>query len=153
MSWRCPHCGQLQSGASRCWRCERAVDSCSTCHRFRRAVATDLGYCAADRGRSPLGGDEVRPCWEATAAVPSVSGLFTELDVAAVAPALTPPAVAAAPSPPSRHMAKAAKPPLEEPRAAAWADVVVGELTEAPRVEPSRPSRPEPRRRRRWGLR
>ena len=152
-SWRCPHCGQLQAGALRCWRCERAGDSCSTCHRCRRAVASDLGYCADDRGRTPVSGDEVRPCWEAAAAVPSASGLFAELDVAAVGPVLTPPVIAATPPPPLRRSAKAAKPPLEEPRAAAWTEMPVGELTDAPHVAPEPRPKPDAERRRRWGLR
>jgi hypothetical protein len=24
----------------------------------------NLGYCGLDRARSPLNGDEIRPCWE-----------------------------------------------------------------------------------------
>jgi len=27
----------------------------------------NLGYCGLDRDRSPLRGDEIRPCWEGTA--------------------------------------------------------------------------------------
>jgi len=27
----------------------------------------NLGYCGLDRNRSPLRGDEIRPCWEAEA--------------------------------------------------------------------------------------
>jgi hypothetical protein len=30
-----------------------------------------VGYCGLDRTRSPLQGDEIRPCWDAAA--PSVS--------------------------------------------------------------------------------
>jgi hypothetical protein len=28
-------------------------------------VVAQLGYCGLDRQRSPLHGDEIRPCWEA----------------------------------------------------------------------------------------
>ena len=31
----------------------------------------NLGYCGLDRGRSPLRGDEIRPCWEAEADGPA----------------------------------------------------------------------------------
>lgn len=147
-SWRCPHCDQLQAETSRCWRCLRAAVTCASCHRFRDAVATGMGYCAADRSRAPLTGQEVRACWEAAPAVPDTPGLFTELDASVP----TEPALALASARP-RPAAKAAKPPLEEPRAAAWAEVPVGGLTEAPHVEPGRKlmSEVERRRRRLWG--
>jgi hypothetical protein len=115
-------------------------------------VAHGLGFCADDRTRSPLSGDEVRPCWEAAPALSSVPGFFSDLDTLPVRPAVTPPDVAPAP-PPQRRPANAAKPPLEEPQAAAWAEIPVGRLTEAPSVEPVRRSSTAPRRRRRWGLR
>ena len=121
--------------------------TCASCHRFRKAVAADLGYCAGDPARQPLSGEEVRACWEAVPAAPVAPGLFAELD--------TPPPVSA-PPPRRRHaVTKAAKPPLEEPRAAAWADAPAGRLTEAPHVEPGRQlmSEVKRRRRRRWSLR
>jgi hypothetical protein len=31
----------------------------------------NLGYCGLDRGRSPLRGDEIRPCWEGPLSVVS----------------------------------------------------------------------------------
>ncbi len=38
-------------------------------------MAGALGYCGLDRQRRPLRGDEIRGCWEATAALPEfVSG-------------------------------------------------------------------------------
>ncbi|MFP5341875.1 MAG: hypothetical protein ACLGIJ_02960 [Candidatus Limnocylindria bacterium] len=37
-----------------------------TCRDFRRAVAGGLGYCANDRHRAPLVGDEIRACWQAS---------------------------------------------------------------------------------------
>jgi hypothetical protein len=37
--------------------------SCATCANFRHAVFGAIGYCGLDRGRSPLAGDEIRPCW------------------------------------------------------------------------------------------
>jgi len=62
-TWRCPHCTTPQAEASRCWVCGRGTTICSTCSHFRRAVAVKLGYCALDSRRSPLRGDELRPCW------------------------------------------------------------------------------------------
>jgi hypothetical protein len=31
----------------------------------------NLGYCGLDRDRSPLRGDEIRPCWEAMPEAPA----------------------------------------------------------------------------------
>ena len=63
--WRCPHCGTPQAETARCWVCHRSSTSCATCANFRRAVFGGLGYCGIERGRSPLRGDEIRPCWVA----------------------------------------------------------------------------------------
>ena len=64
--WRCPHCGTPQAEAARCWVCRRSSTSCATCANFRHAVFGGLGYCGArPRARSPLQGDEIRPCWVA----------------------------------------------------------------------------------------
>jgi hypothetical protein len=63
--WRCPHCGTPQAETARCWVCRRSSTACGTCRNFRRAIAGGLGYCALDRRRDPLVGDEIRPCWEA----------------------------------------------------------------------------------------
>jgi hypothetical protein len=41
-----------------------------TCRNFRRSVAAQLGYCGLDRERRPLHGDEIRACWESSAAQP-----------------------------------------------------------------------------------
>jgi hypothetical protein len=42
-------------------------------------VAAQLGYCGLDRQRTPLTGDEIRPCWEAAdanaAAIPALPGV------------------------------------------------------------------------------
>ena len=65
--WRCPHCGTPQAETARCWVCRRSSTACGTCRNFRRSVAAELGYCGLDRGRQPLGGDEIRWCWEAGA--------------------------------------------------------------------------------------
>lgn len=147
-SFRCPHCGQLQAETPRCWRCGRAAVTCASCHRFRRAVATGLGFCAADRSRAPLTGDEVHACWEAASASPAAqdaAGLFAELDAAPPAP--LPPATTE--SARRDRPAKATKPPLEEPKAAAWADAPLGRLREAPTVAPGRQLTSELGRRRR----
>jgi hypothetical protein len=45
-------------------------------------VAAGLGYCALDRRRSPLDGDEVRECWEADLPDAPMDGLFAGLAVA-----------------------------------------------------------------------
>lgn len=68
--WRCPHCGTPQAETARCWVCRRSSTACGTCRHFRRAVAGNLGYCGLDRRRAPLSGDEIRACWEPSAAVP-----------------------------------------------------------------------------------
>ena len=71
--WRCPHCGVPQPEVARCWVCRRSSTSCATCRSFRTSVAAKLGYCALDRRRTPLDGDEIRPCWEA--AKPTVAAV------------------------------------------------------------------------------
>ena len=42
-------------------------------------MAGQLGYCGLDRQRTPLRGDEIRPCWEAadaaSANVPALPGV------------------------------------------------------------------------------
>jgi hypothetical protein len=77
--WRCPHCGVPQPEVARCWVCRRSSTSCATCRSFRTSVAAKLGYCALDRRRTPLDGDEIRPCWEpakptVAAVEPAVAG-------------------------------------------------------------------------------
>jgi hypothetical protein len=49
-------------------------------------VAARLGYCGLDRQRKPLGGDEVRACWEDAStpttpdpAIPGLLDLLTEM--------------------------------------------------------------------------
>jgi len=142
-SWRCPHCRTLQAEALRCWRCLRAAVTCSTCHRFRTSVASDLGYCAADSSRTPLRGDEARPCWEAAPEAPTAPGLF---DTGTPPPA--PPT--AAPTRPRRQgPAPAPKPSVEDVRAAAWVEAPDGQLVEAPSVAPRQTVMSEVQRRRR----
>jgi hypothetical protein len=63
--WRCPHCATPQAETARCWVCHRSSTACGACRHFRRAVAGQLGYCGLDRQRTPLNGNEIRPCWEA----------------------------------------------------------------------------------------
>lgn len=100
-----------------------------------------------------MSGDEVLPCWEAAPAAPPAHGLFTELDTPAVQPVLATPAVVSEWTPPLPRPRKSAKPPLEEPRAAAWAEIALGDLTEAPHVEPGPRPMPEVKPGRRRGLR
>lgn len=68
--WRCPHCATPQAEAARCWVCKRSSTSCATCRNFRRSVAPGIGFCGLDRGRRPLDGGEIRPCWDGVPAVP-----------------------------------------------------------------------------------
>jgi hypothetical protein len=44
-----------------------------------RAVAGRLGYCALDRTRAVLQGDEIRACWQAPADPEPYVGLFRDL--------------------------------------------------------------------------
>lgn len=62
--WRCPHCETPQAEAARCWVCHRSSTSCASCRNFRRSISAGLAYCALDRGRTALNGQEIRPCWE-----------------------------------------------------------------------------------------
>jgi hypothetical protein len=62
-SWRCPQCGTAQTETAVCWVCQRSTISCSSCLHFRRSVVGRLGYCALDRSRKALSGDEERVCW------------------------------------------------------------------------------------------
>ena len=64
-TWRCPHCATVQAEASRCFLCGRSATSCGTCALFRHSLVSGLGYCARDRRREPLSGDEQRGCWTA----------------------------------------------------------------------------------------
>lgn len=104
--WRCPHCGTPQAETARCWVCRRSSTACGTCRDFRRAVAGSLGFCANDRRRSPLAGDEIRPCWQASdtqriapwahpddrpvAPLPMMPRGFVEVDAPTGGPAATP---------------------------------------------------------------
>ena len=97
MQWRCPHCETPQPEASRCWVCHRSSTSCGTCRHFRRSVAERTGFCALDRRRRPLRGDEVRACWEDAAAsvpaepaVPGLLGLMTDHAPGEPAPEVVP---------------------------------------------------------------
>jgi hypothetical protein len=72
--WRCPHCATPQAETDRCWVCRRSSTSCLTCRHFRRSVAARLNYCGLDPRRLPLGGDEIRPCWEARPAEQAIPG-------------------------------------------------------------------------------
>jgi hypothetical protein len=62
--WRCPHCSTPQAEAARCWVCHRSSSSCASCRNYRRSITAGVAYCALDRGRKALNGQEIRPCWE-----------------------------------------------------------------------------------------
>lgn len=79
-TWRCPHCGTTQADAARCWACSRHPMACGSCRDFRRAVAGRLGYCALDRTRAVLQGDEIRACWRAPVRHEPLEGLFLGLE-------------------------------------------------------------------------
>ena len=55
-----------------------------------RAVAGRLGYCALDRTRAVLQGDEIRACWQAPVRVETFEGLFRDLEGEAVPSGSTP---------------------------------------------------------------
>lgn len=63
-NWRCPHCGTPQTETARCWVCGRSSTACATCRNVRASIAGSILYCALDRRRTPLAGDEIRSCWE-----------------------------------------------------------------------------------------
>jgi hypothetical protein len=75
-TWRCPHCGTLQVESGRCFLCDRSATSCGTCVNYRPSLVVGVGYCALDRRRSPLKGDERRDCWTGTSPEPA-SSIFT----------------------------------------------------------------------------
>jgi hypothetical protein len=54
--------------------------TCSTCRNFRRAVAARLGYCALDKTRAVLTGEEIQACWQAPAILEPAEGLFESLN-------------------------------------------------------------------------
>jgi hypothetical protein len=62
-TWRCLHCATLQAEASRCFLCGRSATTCASCVNFRRSLVGGVGYCALDRRREPLTGEEQRACW------------------------------------------------------------------------------------------
>jgi hypothetical protein len=78
-TWRCPHCGTTQADGSRCWACSRHPLVCGTCRNYVRAVAGRLGYCALDRTRAVLQGDEIRACWQAPSRPERFEGLFRDV--------------------------------------------------------------------------
>ena len=54
--------------------------TCSTCRQFRQGVVAHLGFCAVDRAREPLSGDEIRACWQPPAQAEPVVGLFAMVE-------------------------------------------------------------------------
>jgi hypothetical protein len=62
-TWRCPHCATVQVESALCFLCRRSATSCGTCVRFRSSIVGGVGYCALDRRRELLSGEEQRSCW------------------------------------------------------------------------------------------
>lgn len=85
-TWRCPHCDTPQSDGARCWACSRHPLACGSCRHYIRAVAGRLGYCALDRTRAVLQGDEIRACWQAPSRAEPLEGLFQGLDAGDTSP-------------------------------------------------------------------
>ncbi len=85
-TWRCPHCRTVQVEGPRCFLCNRSATSCGTCANFRRSVVGGVGFCALDRQRQPLTGEEQLPCWS-DAKVAASTGLFDSSRGAAEPPA------------------------------------------------------------------
>jgi hypothetical protein len=54
--------------------------TCATCRHFRRGISAGFGYCALDRRREVLNGEETRPCWQGTGALDPAPGLFETVD-------------------------------------------------------------------------
>jgi hypothetical protein len=95
---------------SRCWVCHRSTTTCVSCRHYRRAVAGRLGYCALDKRRTPLIGNEERACWVPNVLDPAVA---TAVATGAESGAESGAAPARAPAParviaPSRQTAPAA---------------------------------------------
>ncbi len=133
-TWRCPHCRTLQPESTSCRACGRSAISCRTCHLFSISVVGGLGFCASDTARTPLTGDEVRPCWVGHAQVRlPAGGLFAEQ--------LPPPATAAPATLPTTERGQVS-PFVDDASAPAG-----GRLVEAPSVPPSRAVVSELRRR------
>jgi hypothetical protein len=54
--------------------------TCLSCRNFRRGVAAQMGYCALDRTRAVLSGEEIQACWQAPAILEPAEGLFESLN-------------------------------------------------------------------------
>jgi hypothetical protein len=54
--------------------------TCSTCRNFRKGVVAHVGFCALDRAREPLTGDEIRACWQPPVQVEPPTGLFAMVE-------------------------------------------------------------------------
>lgn len=75
-TWRCPNCRTIQVESARCFLCQRSATSCGTCVNFRPSLVGGVGYCALDRRREPLKGDEQRACWTDSVTLGSSEGFF-----------------------------------------------------------------------------
>lgn len=121
--WRCPHCGIPQAETARCWVCHRSSTACLTCRNFRRSVAATLGYCALDRQRRLLQGDEIRSCWEANpvpAVTPEMPAARAALPVVGGTPVPRLEFVEVVARSPDARVEPEARPLPEEPRWNLW---------------------------------
>jgi hypothetical protein len=115
--------------------------TCSTCRNFRRGVAGRLGYCALDKRRAVLGGEEIRSCWQGQPAVEPAEGLFGSLNAlltpkfSASLATVGPAGPRAGPARSMPHEIKGRRRPAIEP---ATLSARHGRLVEAPVIQPSR---------------
>jgi hypothetical protein len=139
-TWRCPHCGTSQPEAPRCWVCARPPDTCRTCRFFRRSISGTIGFCALDRARAVLTGEESRPCWQAAPdTAEPLPGLFADAHAGVrqdEAPQDEAPQDGA--SAPRRALAGAAPSPGATTSPEHDRGTAAGRLVEAPRIGPSR---------------
>jgi hypothetical protein len=97
-------------------------------------VVSDLGYCALERTRTPLGGEEVRRCWEHARPASPGTGLFAGLEASE---AIEPPDPSTTTTIAQPAGSGSSRPPLRSLEAAAWRESPELDLVEAPRVEPA----------------
>jgi hypothetical protein len=125
--------------------------TCSTCLYYRRAIVSGMGFCGLDRSRSPLSGEEVRTCWQASdevaALVPdlAVRGVVPgdaderpPLPVAPAGPAVRPRPEADPNAPPPRSLARRPAPDRSMPSTGTGRPIAADRLIDAPSIPPGR---------------